>query len=128
MHYQINPMTDHGIGAEVLGVDLTQPVSGAPRRHLYADFGRFHVLAIRDQKFSVEQFIQAGTIFGEIMPHHRKSGNISEHLEVYEIRSMSEVRQLHRIMIKGTPIPGESVSEAERGAAPAQRAPVSQSS
>jgi hypothetical protein len=29
MHYQINPMTDHGIGAEVLGVDLTQPVSGA---------------------------------------------------------------------------------------------------
>jgi len=87
MHYQINPMTDHGIGAEVLGVDLTQLVSEELRRELNADFGRFHVLAIRNQKFSAEQFVQAGTIFGEIMPHHRKSGNISEHLEVYEIRN-----------------------------------------
>jgi taurine dioxygenase len=87
MDYQINPMTDHGIGAEVLGVDLTKPVSEALRLRLNADFARYHVLAIREQKFTAEQFLEAGKIFGEIMPHHRKSGNITEHLEVYEVKN-----------------------------------------
>ena len=36
----------------------------------------------------------------------------------------NEVRRLHRIMIKNTPIAGESVTEAERRAAPAQRVPA----
>ena len=35
MNYQLNPLTERGIGAEILGLDLTQPVS--------AEIGRAHV-------------------------------------------------------------------------------------
>ena len=49
MSYQLTPLTHHETGAEVRGVDLTQPVDDAMRKQLNADFARYHVLAIRDQ-------------------------------------------------------------------------------
>ena len=72
MEYELRPLTDRGIGAEILGIDLTQPVSDAVRKRLNADFANHHVLAIRNQQFGPEQFMQAGRIFGDIMPHHRR--------------------------------------------------------
>jgi taurine dioxygenase len=87
MSYRVNAMTDHGLGAEVLGVDLTQPVSAELRARLNADFARYHVLAIRGQKFTADQFVEAGRVFGEIMPHHRKSGNRVEHAMIYEVKN-----------------------------------------
>ncbi len=85
MSYQLNPLTRHGIGAEVRGIDLTQPVSDAIRRQLNADFATHHVLAIRDQKFGAQQFMAAGRVFGDIMPHHRKSGDFTSDTSVFEI-------------------------------------------
>lgn len=85
MSYQLNPLTSHGIGAEVRGIDLTQPVDDATRKQLNADFARYHVLVIRNQKFGTEQFMAAGRVFGEIMPHHRKSGDFTSDTSVFEI-------------------------------------------
>ena len=85
MTYQLIPLTDHEIGADIKGVDLTQPVSDALRRQLNADFARYHVLAIRNQKFGPEQFLNAGRIFGDIMPHHRKSGDFTSDTSIFEI-------------------------------------------
>lgn len=85
MTYQLTPLTDHETGAEVRGIDLTQPVSDVLREMLNADFARYHVLAIRDQKFGPEQFLQAGRVFGAIMPHHRKSGDFTSDTSVFEI-------------------------------------------
>lgn len=87
MSYSINALTERAIGAEVCGVDLRAPVSEQLRKDLNDAFARHHVLAIRDQTFTPEQFLQAGRLFGEIMPHHRKSGNIDERTEVYEVRN-----------------------------------------
>ena len=85
MAYQLAPLTDHETGAEVHGVDLTQPVTDAVRRQLNADFARYQVLAIRDQKFGPQQFLQAGRIFGDIMPHHRKSGDFTSDTSIFDI-------------------------------------------
>ncbi len=85
MNYQLTPLTRHQTGAEVRGVDLTQPVTEALRKQLNDDFARYHVLAIRDQKFTPDQFLQAGRVFGEIMPHHRKSGDITSDNSIYEL-------------------------------------------
>lgn len=87
MHYELTPMTSHGTGAEVRGVDLSRPVAEEVRKRLNADFARYHVLAIRDQKFSPEQFLQAGRVFGEIMPHHRKSGDATADTSIFEVRN-----------------------------------------
>jgi len=87
MSYVLNPLNDRGIGAEVRGVDLRQPVSEELRKQLNADFAKHHVLAIRDQSFTAEQFLNAGRVFGDIMPHHRKSGNITTDTSIYEIKN-----------------------------------------
>ena len=87
MDYELKPLSDHETGAEVRGLDLTQPVSDRVRSSLNADFARYHVLAIRDQQFSPEQFLQAGRVFGDIMPHHRKSGNTTADTSIFEIKN-----------------------------------------
>ena len=55
MDYELRPMTDRGIGAEILGLDLTQPVSDELKKRLNTDFANHHVLAIRQQKRSEER-------------------------------------------------------------------------
>jgi taurine dioxygenase len=87
MDYELRPLTDRGIGAEILGLDLTQPVSAELKSRLNADFAHHHVLAIRQQKFGPEQFLNAGRIFGDIMPHHRKSGDFTSDTSIFEIRN-----------------------------------------
>lgn len=74
-------------GQLVHGLDLTQPVSDALRKQLNADFARYHVLAIRDQTFTPARFLQAGRVFGEIMPHHRKSGDTTSDSSIFEVKN-----------------------------------------
>ena len=66
---QIAAMTDH-TGAEVRGLDLSQPASNDVRQALKVAFVRHHVLAIRTQILSPSQLVQAVTLFGEIFPQH----------------------------------------------------------
>jgi len=87
MDYTLTPLTDHETGAEIRGLDLTEPVSADLRKKLNADFARYHVLAIRDQKFEPQQFLQAGRVFGEIMQHHRKSGHTTADGSIYEVKN-----------------------------------------
>ena len=87
MKYELTPLTDHETGAEVRGLDLTQPVPEEIRGRLNADFARYHVLAIRDQKLAPEQFLDAGRLFGEIMPHHRKSGDTTSDSSIFEVKN-----------------------------------------
>lgn len=84
--YTINPMTPHGTGAEILGLDLTRPVDGELRNKINRDFAKHHVLVFRDQKLTPHQFAAAGEIFGPLMSHHNKEVRVG-HPEVYEIRN-----------------------------------------
>ena len=88
MNYRINPMTNHGIGAEIHGLDLTADVTEGTRARLNADLARHHVLVIRDQKLAAAQFLKAGELFGNIQKHQRKNQSTAEHPDVYEIRNM----------------------------------------
>ena len=87
MAYQLEPLTGHGTGAEVRGVDLKGAMSAEDRARLNADFARHHVLVIRDQALDTDEFARAAEVFGEIMPHHRMSGNTVENPRVYEVRN-----------------------------------------
>jgi taurine dioxygenase len=87
MSYRLTSLTDHETGAEVHGIDLSRPVDQALRGALNADFARYHVLVIRDQKLAPEQFLNAGRVFGEIMPHHRKSGDTTADSSIFEVKN-----------------------------------------
>ena len=62
----ITKLTPH-IGAEVTGIDLTQPIDAATRRALNEAAVENIALVIRDQKFTAPQFLEAGKLFGEPM-------------------------------------------------------------
>lgn len=54
-------------GAEVSGIDLTQPVNDALRAELNALFAKYAVLVFREQPLNPPQFMKAAEIFGTLM-------------------------------------------------------------
>jgi len=85
--YTINPMTSHGTGAEIRGLDLSRPVDPEVKKRVNDDFAKHHVLIFRDQKLDSHQFAAAGEIFGPLMSHHHKDIRAG-HPEVYEVRNV----------------------------------------
>jgi taurine dioxygenase len=69
MGYAITPLSEH-TGAEVLGIDLSEPVDEAARKDLNGAFTDRSVLVFREQHLSPHQLVAAVGLFGEIFPQH----------------------------------------------------------
>ncbi len=63
---QVTKLSEH-IGAEVTGIDLTQPVDSVTRQRLNRAVVEHVALVIRDQRFTAPQFAAAAALFGELM-------------------------------------------------------------
>jgi len=100
MSYTITPLTEH-TGAEVRGLDLSADVDPAIRADLNRAFARHHVLVIRDQEYTPEDFKKAAQVFGELLPHDKKQHHVPGHPDVYYV-SNDEFVDGRRI------IPGET--------------------
>jgi taurine dioxygenase len=66
---QINKLQEH-IGAEIIGVDLREPLDMATRQAIYDAVVEHIAVVIRDQQFTAEDFLEAAEMFGEPMPQH----------------------------------------------------------
>lgn len=66
---QVNKLTPN-IGAEVTGIDLRKPVDAQTRAALNAAVVENVALVIRDQELTPQQYLEAISLFGEIMPQH----------------------------------------------------------
>jgi taurine dioxygenase len=84
MSCTITPLTEH-TGAEVRGVDLREPIDEATHAALNRAFVDHHVLVIRDQDFSPEQFKRAAQVFGALQPHDKKQHHVPDHPDVYYV-------------------------------------------
>jgi taurine dioxygenase len=98
--FTVSPLTNH-TGAEVIGLDFTQPIDTDSRAALYRAFTERHVLVMRDQHFTPDQFKAATQIFGEIQPHDKKEHHVPGHPGVDYV-SNDEIVDGRRI------IPGET--------------------
>jgi taurine dioxygenase len=98
--FTITPLTGH-TGAEVVGLDFTQPLDGETRTTLNKAFAEHHVLVMRDQHFEPPQFKSAATVFGDLMLHDKKENHVPGHPDVYYV-SNDEVLNGKRV------IPGET--------------------
>jgi taurine dioxygenase len=65
-------------GAEVHGVDLTQPLNAELREQLNRAFVAHSVLVFRDQHLSPEQLLEAVRLFGEVFPQHNTRFSLPE--------------------------------------------------
>ena len=98
--FTITPLTDH-TGAEVIGLDFTQPIDTDNRAALRRAFAERHVLVMRDQQFTPDQFKAAAQLFGELQPHDKKERHVPGHPDVDYV-SNDEIVDGKRI------IPGET--------------------
>ena len=81
MFHVITPLTEH-LGLEFRGLDLTEPLDPEISDALYRAFVDCHVLVIRNQTFTPEQFIAAAELFGELQPHDKKEMHVPGHPQI----------------------------------------------
>ncbi|HML11726.1 MAG TPA: TauD/TfdA family dioxygenase [Xanthobacteraceae bacterium] len=98
--FTITPLTGH-TGAEVVGLDFTQPIDAEARATLNEAFAEHHVLVMRDQHFGPEEFKVAAQVFGELQQHDKKEHHVPGHADVYYV-SNDEIVNGRRV------IPGET--------------------
>jgi len=98
--FTITPLTGH-TGAEVVGLDFTQPIDAEARARLNKAFAEHHVLVMRDQHFGPEEFKVAAQVFGELQQHDKKEHHVPGHPDIYYV-SNDEIVNGRRM------IPGET--------------------
>ena len=98
--FAVTPLTPH-TGAEVVGLDFTEPIETESRATLNRAFSEHHVLVMRDQRFTPEQFKLAAQVFGDLQVHDKKEHHVPGHPDVYYV-SNDEIVNGRRI------IPGET--------------------
>jgi len=96
--FTVTPIKPH-IGAEITGIDLTQPVDEATRQALYDTVVEHVAVVIRGQKFTPAQFAAAAELFGELMEDQLKTNLVQEVpmvsiLDNFEVNSKGERAKL----------------------------------
>src|ERR1700712_1954664 len=81
---EIRRLTGH-TGAEVMGIDLTQPISAATQHALNRAFAEHSVLVIRDQRLTPPQVLTAVELFGPVFQQHNTRFALPECPQIHYI-------------------------------------------
>ena len=109
--FTIKPLSAH-TGAEIGGIDLSRPVDEATRAGLNQAFVDHAVLAIRDQKLSALQFLEAMKLFGEIFPQHNSRFQVPECPAIHYISNQDKLED-GRVYIPGEGYHTDHSNDAE---------------
>ncbi|MDT3444755.1 TauD/TfdA family dioxygenase [Pseudofrankia sp. BMG5.37] len=82
----VRPLSGY-IGAEIFGVDLTQPLEPAVVAEIRATLLRWKVVFFRDQHVTPAQQIAFGRQFGEVTPGHPTLPTLEGHPEIFPLDS-----------------------------------------
>ena len=84
MDFEVKP-TGSGVGAEIIGLDLSRPVSGATRRALYDTWLDAGILVFRGLGTSPERHVALSQCFGDLDVHPVESVRLEGHPEIIEL-------------------------------------------
>lgn len=90
--FSITPLSSH-TGAEIQGVDLSKPLDAATRTGLDQAFVDHAVLAVRGQKLSAQQFLEAMKTFGEIFPQHNSRFAVPECPAIHYVSNQDKTEE-----------------------------------
>ena len=113
----IDRLSEH-TGAEVRGVDLTEPIDAALRTRLNRAFVEHSVLVFRDQHLSPPQLLNAVQLFGEVFPQHNTRFSLPECPLIHYISNQDSYSDGKRY------IPGEGYHTDHSNAAAPPKATV----
>jgi alpha-ketoglutarate-dependent taurine dioxygenase len=94
----VSPMTLH-IGAEIGGVDLSQPLGDQQRNEIWDAFVRWKVLIFRDQDLDKASFVAASRRFGPLTRGHNIHNVDPDFPEIYGV-----VKGRQKTRLSGEPI------------------------
>ncbi len=100
MAYTITPLSDL-TGAEVRGIDVSQPIDAATRDRLNRAFVEHGVLVLRDQALSAPQLLAAVQLFGDVFPQHNTRFAVPDCPQIHYISNQDKFPDGRRY------IPGE---------------------
>ena len=86
----VRPLT-RGIGAEIGGVDLTQPLDPCELAELKRALAEHQVIFFRDQKITHEQHLALGRAFGDLAIHSGVAG-LADYPEIVAIHADADSR------------------------------------
>lgn len=81
------PMTD-ALGAEIVGEDLSRPLTDAARAGILSAFRDHHLLVFRGQKLNKEQMYDFAGLFGEVEDHMVRLADGSKWNAVHTITNL----------------------------------------
>jgi taurine dioxygenase len=81
---------DAPLGAEVLGLDLNQPLTDAEFRLIHRAHLDHHVLVFRQQRITPQQHIAFSRRFGPLQIHVLKNFQLADHPEVLVVSNIKE--------------------------------------
>lgn len=87
--FEIRPF-DAAVGAEVIGLDLTQPVGDADFRRIHRAHLDHHVLVFRDQHITPAQQVDFSRRFGPLQIHVLHQFALPDHPEVLIVSNIRE--------------------------------------
>ena len=85
--FQINPLSAIA-GAEVIGLDLRQPLDAATRQAVYDAFVTHHVLAFRDQDMTKDEQVAFTEQFGVLERHVARNRGVGDHPLVHIVHNL----------------------------------------
>ena len=85
----ITKLSEH-TGAEVTGVDLTQPIDADTKARLNQAFVEHSVLVVRDQKMDPHQVLAAVQLFGEVFIQHNTRFALPECPQIHYISNQDK--------------------------------------
>jgi len=97
--FSVTRLSPH-TGAEIAGVDLSDPVDQPTRERLNQVFLDHSVIAIRDQALNAPQFLEAMKIFGEIFLQHNPQFAVPECPQIHYISNLDKLED-GRVYIPG---------------------------
>ncbi|SDM48187.1 TauD/TfdA family dioxygenase [Polaromonas sp. JS666] len=86
---EIRPF-DAPLGAEVLGLDLSQPLSTADFSRIHRAHLDHHVLVFRDQRITPRQHVDFSRRFGPLQIHVLKNFQLQNHPEILIVSNIKE--------------------------------------
>ena len=79
--FEIRPL-DAALGAEVIGLDLSQPLSAEDFQHIHRAHLDYHVVVFRDQRITPAQQIAFSRRFGPLQIHVLHQFQLADHPEI----------------------------------------------
>jgi taurine dioxygenase len=88
--FDIRPLVNQPLGAEVLGLDLARPLNDDDFDRLHRAHLEHHVLVFRDQTFTPQQQVDFSRRFGRLQIHVLRQFALAGHPEVLVVSNIRE--------------------------------------